>query len=171
MAKNKTRSLILLSIFIVSYQQAWAKSDKQIMGDVQRARELAHPNNDHMKHTNTVDPSQKFRGVYYGYFPCEHCAGIKTTLSLKNRQNYLLVTQYAQASSREYYEKGKYTWDDQSNTVTLISRKDASVRKFHINNAGEIVQLSSEGEAMKGNQSDYILRRSDLTKSREIHTH
>ena len=74
-----------------------AKSDKQTMGDVQRARELANQDVDHSKHKKPVDKSQIFRGVYYGYLPCDYCAGIKMTLSLKNKKNYLLVTQYAQA--------------------------------------------------------------------------
>ena len=164
-------TLILISVFFVSFNPAMAKSDKQTMGDVQRARELSRQNGDHSKHIKPVDESQKFRGVYYGYLPCKHCAGIKMTLSLKNKKNYLLVTQYAQASTKEFYEKGKYNWDDKSGTVTLIARKDSNIRKLRIKDEGALIVLSSEGVPMKGNQDKYTLLRSDRNKSREVHIH
>jgi uncharacterized lipoprotein NlpE involved in copper resistance len=164
-------TLILLSVLTVSFNPAMAKSDKQIMGDVQKAREMARQNGDHSKHKMPVDESQKFRGVFYGYLPCKDCAGIKMTLSLKNKKNYLLVTQYAQASNREYFEKGKYTWDDKSRTVTLIARKDSSIRKFRIKDEGTLIQLTSDGAPMKGDQDKYSLLRTDKNKSRELHIH
>ncbi len=166
-------TLILLSIFIISFNPAMAKSDKDAMGDVQRAREMARQNGDHSKHRKPVDESQQFRGVYYGYLPCKDCAGIKMTLSLKNKKNYLLVTQYAQASVREFYEKGKYNWDDKSRTVTLTARKDSSIRKLHIKDEGTLILLTSEGPHMKTGQDKdkYALRRSDTVKAREVHMH
>ena len=163
-------TLISLSILIISFNPAMAKSDKQIMNDVQRARAMAR-GIDHSKHMKPVDESQKFRGVYYGYLPCKDCAGIKMTLSLKNKQNYLLVTQYAQASNREHYEKGKYIWDNRSSIVTLTARKDSGIRKFRIKDEGTLIQLTSEGASMKGNQDKYALVRSDKNKSREVHIH
>jgi hypothetical protein len=66
---------------------------------------------------------------------------MKMPLSLKNRQNYLIVTQNAQSSSREYYEKGKYSWDDKSGIVTLVARKDSSIRKFRIKNEARLIML------------------------------
>lgn len=164
-------TLILLSFLIVSFQPAIAQSDKQAMGEVQKARELARQNGDHAKHLKPIDESQNFRGVYYGYLPCQHCAGIKMTLSLKNKQNYLLVTQYAQASTKEFYEKGKYNWDDKLSTVTLIARKDSSIRKLRIKDEGALIVLSPEGRSMKGDQDKYTLLRSDKNKSREVHIH
>lgn len=162
---------ILLSALSISFNPAMAKSDKQTMGDVQRAREMAKQNGDHSKHRKPVDESQKFRGVYYGYLPCKHCAGIKMTLSLKNKQNYLLVTQYAQASTKEFYEKGKYVWDNKSRIVTLTARKDSSIQKLRIKNEATLIMLSPEGATMKGNQDKYSLLRSDKNKSREVHIH
>ena len=164
-------TLILLSALIVSFHPAKAQSDKQAMGDVQRAREMARQNGDHSEHIKPVDESQKFRGVYYGYLPCKHCAGIKMTLSLKNKKNYLLVTQYAQASTKEFYEKGKYTWDDKSRTVTLIARKDSNIQQLRIKDEAALIMLSPEGTPLKGDQDKYTLLRSDKNKSREVHIH
>lgn len=165
-------TLVLLSVLSVSFNPAMAKSsDKQAMGEVQRAREMARQDGDHAKHAKPVDKSLEFRGVYYGYLPCKHCAGIKMTLSLKNKKNYLLVTQYAQASTKEFYEKGKYDWDDKSGIVTLIARKDSAMRQLLIKNEGALIVLSPEGRSMKGNQDKYTLLRSDKSKSREVHIH
>ena len=164
-------SLVLLSVLASAFNPAMAKSDKQIMGDVQRAREITRQSGDHSKHMKQVDEKQKFRGVYYGYLPCKDCAGIKMTLSLKNKNNYLLVTQYAQASNREFYEKGKYTWDDKSRIVTLKPRKESSIRKLHIKNEGSLIVLNPDGSSKPGNQDKYALLRSDKNKSRELHIH
>jgi hypothetical protein len=163
--------LLLLGAVIMSFNQAMAKSDMEMMGDLQKAREKAHKGKDHSKHKDPVDSSQEFHGVYYGFVPCKDCPGLKMTMSLKNRSNYLIVTQNAQAAGREYYEKGKYTWDDKSAMVTLISRKDTSVRKFRIKDEDTLIMLSAEGKTMKGEQKRYILRKADQKESRQGHLH
>ncbi|MCK5830613.1 MAG: copper resistance protein NlpE N-terminal domain-containing protein [Methylococcales bacterium] len=164
-------TLLLLSVLSMSFNPAMAKSDMQIMGEVQKAREMNRSKGDHSKHFKPVDKDQEFRGVYYGYLPCDHCAGIKMTLSLKNKKNYLLVTQYAQSSNREYYEKGKYIWDEKTRIVTLVARKDSSKRKLRIKNEGALIVLTSEEKKMKGDQDQYTLLRTDKKKSREVHIH
>lgn len=164
-------TLLLLSGLCVSFSPAMAQSDKSAMGDVQKARAMARQSEDHSQHNQPVDESQKFRGVFYGYLPCKNCAGIKMTLSLKNKQNYLLVTQYAQASNKEFYEKGKYIWDDNARTVTLTSRKDGSIRILPIKDEGTLIMPPPDGSAIKGNQDKYALVRSDKNKSREVHIH
>lgn len=162
---------IFVSVFSMAFNPAMAKSDKQIMGDVQKAREMSRKDVDHSKHDMPVDESKKFRGVFYGYLPCEDCDGIKTTLSLKNKNNYLLVTQYAKTSTREYFEKGKYTWDDKKRTVILTSRKKGLVRKYHIKDEGTLVLLSTDGAKVLASKDKYTLQRNDKKKSREVHIH
>lgn len=145
-SSNQKLALVLLSVLSVSFNPAIAQSDKQTMGG-------------HTKHAIPTDKNQEFRGVYYGVLPCKKkdCAGMKMTLSLKNRQNYLIVTQNAQSSSREYYEKGKYSWDDKSGIVTLVARKDSSIRKFRIKNEARLIMLTPEGKPMAGDQRKYTL--------------
>ncbi len=174
-ALKQTLTLIFLNVLIVSFHPVMAQTDKKMMDKIQRAREkIRQKGGDHSKHMKSVDKSMAFRGVYYGYLPCDYCDGIKMTLSLKDKKNYLLVTQYAQASNREYFEKGKYNWDDQSHTVTLMPRKETEIRQFRIK-VGEqgktLIQLTPEGEPMKGDQDDYSLIRSDIKNNREIHIH
>lgn len=160
-----------LSLFTIISNPAIAKSDKQAMGEVQKARAMTQQHKNHTKYQGLLDEKQKFRGVYYGYLPCEDCDGIKSTLSLKNKNNYLLVTQYAKTSTREFYEKGKYTWDDKTSTVTLVSRKDAKTRKYQIKDDETLIYLTPEGKSMGKDQDKYTLRRGDSVKTREVHIH
>lgn len=164
-------TLILLSILTSAISPAIAESDMKMMEAVQKARAKSKQHKNHLMDEKSVDESQKFRGIYYGYLPCKDCAGIKMTLSLKNKKNYLLVTQYAQASNREYFEKGKYDWDDKSGIVTLTARKSSNIQKFRIKDEGALIKLTEEGAAMKGSQDDYTLLRSDKNKSRAVHIH
>ncbi len=165
------QTLILLLLGTFSFNQAMAKSDMEIMADVQKAREQSRQG-DHTKHTKPVNEHQKFRGVFYGYLPCSDCDGIKITLSLKNKNNYLTVTQPARSPSREYFDKGKYIWDDKSRTVTLISRKDSDMQKYRIKDEGTLVQLTTEqGAPININSEKYTLRRGDTVKTRMVHIH
>ncbi len=128
---------------------------------------------DHGDHAKHADPSQEFHGVFYGFAPCEDCLGLKMTLSLNQRNNYLLVRQYAKAGSREIYEKGKYVWDDENRIVSLTPRKGKGIpRKFQIQDTESLLQLDENGNRMSGRDADrYVLRRSDTVKNREIHFH
>ncbi len=120
--------------------------------------------NQALAESDAEDPSLQFRGVFYGLLPCEDCAGTKTTLSLKHRNNYLLVTQAAKASSREYFDKGKYNWDDEAQIVTLTSRKGSKIRSYQIKDDNTIVLLSSSGQPLTSDQdgTSFILRKREM---------
>ncbi len=102
--------------------------------------------------------SQKYHGVYYGVLPCNDCAGIMVTLSLKNRNNYLLVSQKAKNSAREYFEKGKYDWNEQTKIVTLSPFKKSQTRKYRINDDNTLTELSSKGVPLKATQKNTSYR-------------
>jgi len=165
-------TLIFLTA-LFSGNAAVADSDMQKQEKALRAREmLSQQQANHAGHAAPIDKSLEFHGVFYGYLPCEDCNGIKTTLSLKQKDNYLIVTQPARDSSREYFEKGKYTWDEKNRIVVLTSRKDGSIKKYRIEDEGTIIQLNSDGTPIAGGDEDrYTLRRSDTVKSREVHIH
>jgi hypothetical protein len=137
-----------------------------------RSRATAREQEDPSAHANHIDESKDFHGVFYGYLPCNDCSGIKTTLSLKQNNNYLLVTQPARDSSREFYEKGKYTWDEKTHLLVLTPRKDEAPKQYLIKDEGTVVPLNSDGTQMtKELEEDYSLRRSDTVKSRQVHIH
>lgn len=174
--KIKTNVVTLIfGALVLSCNMAWAKSDMELQEEALKAREAKrHEGMDHSMHAEAGEETAGFRGVFYGYLPCDQkdCDGIKQTLSLKPRNNYLLVTQYAKPSSREYYEKGKYDWDDKTRILTLTPNKEGAAKRLYaIEDDGAVVTLNSDGKPMPGDQDDFTLSRSDKTKTRQVHIH
>ncbi|MDD1624974.1 MAG: copper resistance protein NlpE [Methylococcaceae bacterium] len=173
--KKQLKHNLALFLFssLLSAIPAMAATDLEAQESFARALAKSHQKEtDHAAHENHTDKSLEFHGVFYGFLPCNDCNGIKTTLSLKQNNNYLLVTQYAKESSREFYEKGKYSWNDENHTVVLTPRKGGtSTRRYHIENEGTLIQLNDDGTRKTDEAGRYVLQRSDTVKSREIHIH
>jgi uncharacterized lipoprotein NlpE involved in copper resistance len=169
---KQNRTLIFFSI-LLSANLAMAATDLTMQENYARALAKNHQQNtDHAAHVKPIDKSQDFHGVFYGFLPCNDCNGIKTTLSLKQKNNYLLVTQPAKESSREFYEKGKYSWNDENHTVVLTPRNESNTRQYLIKDEGTLILLKSDGTQMnEDEENSYALSRSDMVKSREIHMH
>ena len=167
-------ALLFCGALLGTLHAAWAESDMQLQEKALKAREMSrHADMDHAAQANSEDETGGFHGVFYGYLPCKEkdCDGLKMTLSLKQKNNYLLVSQYARSSSRENYDKGKYAWDDKTRTLSLISNKNAGKRLFTIKDEGELILLSDNGAPLPGDQDDYSLKRSDVYKTRNVHIH
>ena len=140
-----------------------------------KAREMQQASDmDHSGH-NAADASAGiFRGVYYGYLPCQEkdCDGVKFTLSLNPKNSYLLVIQPAKALNRETFEKGKYDWNDNQKLLILNPNKEGSqARRLTIRDDGSLQVLNFEGKPAVGSIDRYILKRSDLSDNREMHIH
>ena len=132
--RNLKKSLAFIFISaLIPAQITLAATDLSAQENYLKARvKSLEQNNDHANHLEPVEKSKDFHGVFYGFLPCENCNGIKATLSLKQNNLYLLVTQPAKESSKELYEKGKYTWDEEKQIVTLSPRNDAAIKKYSI---------------------------------------
>ncbi|MEI6333363.1 MAG: copper resistance protein NlpE [Methylococcaceae bacterium] len=172
--KQLKQNLTLIAFSVLfSANYAMAATDLTAQENFVRARIKNHQQvTDHTDHVTPVDKNLEFHGIFYGYLPCNDCNGIKSTLSLKQNNNYLLVTQSAKESSREYYEKGKYSWNDETHAVVLTPRSEAGTRQYLIKDEGTLILLNTDGTQMKGDEDDsYTLRRSDTVKSREVHIH
>lgn len=153
---------------------AWAETDMQLQEKALKARELGqHGAMDHSAHDGPAATAGKFRGVFYGYLPCreENCNGLKMTLSLNAKNNYLLIIQPAKLQNRESFEKGKYEWDDTKSSVLLTPNKDAPQRRLAIKDEGTLLYLDNDGTPMPGDEDRYLLQRSDLANNREMHIH
>ena len=95
-------ALLFCGALLGTLHAAWAESDMQLQEKALKAREMSrHADMDHAAQANSEDETGGFHGVFYGYLPCKEkdCDGLKMTLSLKQKNNYLLVSQYARASS------------------------------------------------------------------------
>lgn len=162
--------LALLFFAMLSALPGMAATDIEAQEGFAKARSKSQQEG--MDHSAHADTSQVFHGIFYGYLPCNDCDGVKTTLSLKQNNSYLLVTQPARASSREYYERGKYEWNDESRTVVLTPTKGGTnKRNYYIEDEGTIIQLNENGSRITEDADRYILRSSDTYKSREVHIH
>jgi hypothetical protein len=151
----------------------WAETDKEIQEKALKAREQSHGAMDHSAHVSPKESASQFRGVFYGYLPCHEakCDGIKMTLSLNARNNYLLVIQPAKPQNRESFEKGKYTWDDNQGTLVSTPNKEAPQRRLAIQDAGTLRYLTNDGTHLTGDPDRYLLERSDQADNREMHIH
>ena len=165
-------TLIAFSL-LLSANMAMAATDLTMQENFVKARIKSHQQTteDHSLHVAPIEKSQDFHGVFYGYLPCNDCSGIKSTLSLKQKNNYLLVTQPAKESSKEFYEKGKYSWNEEMHMVVLTPRNQSGTRQYRIKDEGTLILLNTDGSQMKGDEDSYALRRSDMVKAREIHMH
>jgi len=153
---------------------AHAESDKELAEKAIKQREMYRQGGD-MDHSEHALPAEKgkFRGVFYGYLPCNEldCNGIKMTLSLNAKDNYLLVIQPAKLLNRESFEKGKYTWDEAKRMVVLTPNKEAPTRKLQIKDDGALLYVNSDGRPFPGSEKPYLMERSDLAGNREMHIH
>jgi hypothetical protein len=173
--KKPKKQHLTLFIFssLLSAIPAQAATDLEAQESFARARAKNHQKaTDQAGHENHVDKSLEFHGIFYGFLPCKDCTGIKATLSLKQNNNYLLVTQPAKESSKEFYEKGKYNWNNENKTLVLTPRKGGTITRYYqIENEGTLIQLNDDGTRMANDSDRYMMQSSDTVKSREVHIH
>lgn len=171
--KPLTHALAISLFALLSANFAMAATDMEARDSFAKALAKNHqPNIDHSAHTNPIDKDADFHGVFYGYVPCNDCDGIKMTLSLKQKNNYLLVTQPARDSSKEYYEKGKYTWNEEKKAVVLTPTKGGTeTRYYRIEDEGTLIETTDDGTPMTLKGDRYILENSSAGKTREVHIH
>jgi|WetSurSiteA1Bulk_404760.scaffolds.fasta_scaffold00213_8 hypothetical protein len=173
--RNPLKHALALCFFssLLIANPATARTDSEAQQSFAKALAKNHQQDmDHSTHQNPIDKSLDFHGVFYGYVPCNDCDGIKMTLSLKQNNNYLLVTQPARDSSKEFYEKGKYTWNDENKTVVLKPTKGGTeTRHYRIEDESTLIQTTDDGTPMTLKGDRYILENSASGKTREVHIH
>jgi len=170
----KKALLMVFGTLLFSLNAAWAETDMQLQEKALKARELSQQGSiDHSAHASPERGADKFRGVFYGYLPCheENCDGLKMTLSLNPKNNYLLVIQPAKPQNRESFEKGKYEWDDSKGIVLLTPNKDAPQRRLAIKDEGTLLYLNDDRISLPRDQDRYLLQRSERAGNREMHIH
>ncbi|MDZ4151929.1 MAG: copper resistance protein NlpE, partial [Methylicorpusculum sp.] len=62
---------------------------------------------------------------------------------------------------------------EEKQTVVLTPKKGGeSTRHYRIKNEGTLVQINDDGSMISNDDADsYVLKRSDMVKSREVHFH
>ena len=113
----------------------------------------------------------EWSGVYQGFTPCADCIGIKTSLALNKAETYLLITQFAGKSEREFVEKCKFSWNGANKTITLLPRNGGASQHYAVE-ANQLVLLDANGKRYTGKDADrYILRIKRVTEKAPSHSH
>jgi uncharacterized lipoprotein NlpE involved in copper resistance len=110
-------------------------------------------------------------GLYLGFFPCDDCHGIKTTLALNKSGTYVFITQYVGKSDREFVEKGKFVLADNGDKIVLTPKKGSTTEQQYLIDDNMLIKLDENGERITSDGADrYILHRKDVINSPEQHS-
>lgn len=118
--------------------------------------------------TSTPPKTLNMSGLYFGFIPCDDCKGIKTTLALNANNSYVLLTQYAGKSDREFVEKGKFNISENGEKLVLTPKKGGIDQQQYLIDDDMLVKLDEEGNRITKDGADrYILHRKDIVKKRD----
>lgn len=110
-------------------------------------------------------------GLYLGFYPCDDCQGIRTTLALNKNDTYVYITQYIGKSDREFVEKGKFTIGDNGDKIILTPRKGSTTEQQFLIDDDVLIKLDEDGNRItKDNADRYILKRKDVVSAKGNHS-
>ncbi|AFR36485.1 copper resistance protein NlpE [Riemerella anatipestifer] len=92
--------------------------------------------------------------VYEGVFPCSDCNGIKTTLTLNQKDwSYHMISDYM--DKEKFENTGTFTWDVTKKFITLTDGEDAEEQQvFYVSDEGLFLVSEVGSEDIK---EDYHL--------------
>lgn len=101
--------------------------------------------------------SLDYKGTYTGKIPSASGEGIIVTITVDD-STYVKKNEYVNKKDATFEEKGKYTWNDEGNTIILEGVKDAPNKYFV--GEGTLTQLDMDGNKITGETADlYILKK------------
>ncbi|QSE97022.1 META domain-containing protein [Fulvivirga lutea] len=96
-------------------------------------------------------------GIYRGILPCADCSGIKTELTIKIDNTYILKRQYLGKDSKIIEDDGAVFWDQTGSNITL----DVVDDQYKVGE-NALFKLDKEGKPITGNlASEYRLQKVD----------
>jgi uncharacterized lipoprotein NlpE involved in copper resistance len=147
--KQKIKKTLVFSLFITVFSAYSPVFAETVGANVKDTHEHAQTN-------------AEWPGIYIGFLPCADCVGVKTTLALNKNNSYILITQNAGKSDREYVQKGKFAAGAIANTIVLTA-KDGSTSHHYLAEGDKLVQLDSQGNRITGKLADrYVLTRNNI---------
>ena len=97
-------------------------------------------------------------GIYRGVLPCADCEGIQTTIYLNKDLSYTLKTKYLGKPDTARKYSGKFSWNDQGNTITLDNSENSGQAASYFVGENTLTQLDVNGKKITGESaSKYIL--------------
>ncbi len=94
-------------------------------------------------------------GTYSGITPCASCEGIKTLLTLKRDNRYILESEYLGRSDKTFIEQGVFEWHSGGSKITLIDDPaDKEPGKQFLVGENQLFMLDSAGNRIVGALAD-----------------
>ena len=101
-------------------------------------------------------------GTYRGTLPCADCEGIKTTIVLSPDNTFTSRSEYLSNKGTDKFEtEGKYTWNEDGNTITLKDEKNAIQ---YLVGENTLTQLDQNGKKIEGAlAANYLLTKDNYS--------
>lgn len=110
-----------------------------------------------VKNEHNAQNSLDYVGTYSGKLPTASGEGMNVTIVLGNDDSYTKTIEYIDKKDRKFDEKGKYSWNEAGNTVTL---NGAERPNQYFVGENTLTQLDIEGKRITGELGDmYVLRK------------
>jgi uncharacterized lipoprotein NlpE involved in copper resistance len=154
MKKSYTLHAILFAFFFTSCGEPSSSTTGED-GESLIQKQSAAANGPASETLNTMN-SGEMTGTYSGVLPCGDCDGIKTSLSLKDDDTFILNREYLGSEATNLQVAGNYEYDEQSQMITLENPADGPSKFLMLN--GELWQLDKNSNRIEGDLADkYVL--------------
>ncbi|MBB4034699.1 putative lipoprotein NlpE involved in copper resistance [Dysgonomonas hofstadii] len=129
------------------------QKNQEEQASVEEFTEIAKNVKDEHNAKNSLD----YKGTYKGEIPAADASGIIVSVTLSD-STYVKTMKYIGKGDKTFEDKGKYTWNDAGNTITLEGLDGESGKYFVGENT--LIMLDMEGNKITGELADkYILRK------------
>ncbi|NAW63598.1 copper resistance protein NlpE [Photobacterium halotolerans] len=100
--------------------------------------------------------SLDWNGTYVGTIPCADCEGIETVLVLDRQGTFELTETYLGKDGEQFSDRGKFSWNDAGNTITLTNDSGEGIQFFVGEN--QLFRLDRQGQRITGSLAEmYVL--------------
>lgn len=94
-------------------------------------------------------------GTYSGITPCASCEGIKTLLTLKRDNRYILESEYLGRSDKTFIEQGVFEWNPTGSKITLKQEvTNEKAGKQFLVGENQLFMLDGAGNRVTGTLAD-----------------
>ncbi|RTR40012.1 copper resistance protein NlpE [Shewanella canadensis] len=94
-------------------------------------------------------------GTYSGITPCASCEGIKTLLTLKRDNRYILESEYLGRSDKTFIEQGVFEWNSTGSKISLKQEPaNEKTEKQFLVGENQLFLLDRAGNRVTGTLAD-----------------
>lgn len=111
-----------------------------------------------VKDDMTARNSLDFKGTYKGTLPCADCDKMEVELKLDDNDFTRTTVYHKNGKTTKSEEKGRYTWQNDGNTIMLEGISDSPSKYFVGENT--LTQLDMDGNRITGTSANmYVLKK------------